>query len=286
MSDIETTSRFFQSADGLKLHMRDYGHATDKPTIVCLPGLARTAEDFHQLANHLAHDRRVLALDYRGRGLSQYDPDWRNYNLGVENADLQAALAVAGVKDAIFVGTSRGGLHTMMLAADKPAMIRAAVLNDIGPVIEMTGLERIRAYVGKFPPITSWSQAIGLFKLVAGRQFPALTDEEWEAYARLTLKEENGLLVLRYDPQLMNTLQGQDFPNPLPDMWAQFEAMQHAPTLVIRGETSDLLSPQTVHEMGERHPNCQSFVVPGQGHAPLLLDMPTITRIQTFIEAI
>ena len=147
---------FVSAADGLRLFARDYGPRTGTAlAVVCLPGLARTCADFHELALSLSQDgkpsRRVLALDYRGRGRSEYDRDWRNYDLKVELADVLAVLTAASIEEAMFVGTSRGGLLTMALSAARPALLRGAVLNDIGPVIEGRGLARIRGYVGKLP---------------------------------------------------------------------------------------------------------------------------------------
>src|SRR5260221_2490393 len=159
---IGRISRFSFAPDGLRLHYFEYGSQSDPGVpVVCLPGLARTAEDFDRLARVLAalvngQKRRVLALDYRGRGGSAWDPDWTHYNLQFEHLDILATLAAAEVTNAIFIGTSRGGMHVMVLAAAAPALLRGAVINDIGPVIEMAGLMRIKGYVGNLPPLSSW----------------------------------------------------------------------------------------------------------------------------------
>jgi pimeloyl-ACP methyl ester carboxylesterase len=278
-------SRFFAAADGLRLHMRDYGPAIASPCpVVCLPGLARTAADFDVLARRLsARGRRIAALDYRGRGLSDRDPDWRHYDIPVEAADVQTALAAAEIEQAIFIGTSRGGLHVMALAVLQPSLLRAAVLNDIGPVIETAGLERIRGYVGKLKQPDSWKEATALFQDLLGDQFTGLTPAEIEAYARLTFEEKDGALVPRYDVNLMRNLADLNLAAPLPQLWPQFDALQKISLLVIRGENSDLLSSETLAAMAARHPRCETFVVPGQGHAPLLLDEPTLARIEGFV---
>jgi pimeloyl-ACP methyl ester carboxylesterase len=287
MSDVQ--SRFLSGPDGLKLHLRDYGPRDSAALpVVCLPGLARTAEDFAVLARAIAGGqaggpRRVVALDYRGRGLSARDPDWRNYDLGVESADIQSLLAAVEIPEAIFVGTSRGGLHCMLLAAFRPTLLRAVVMNDIGPVLEPRGLARIRGYVGKLPRPKSWAGAVAMFQQVSGTHFTALSEADWMAYARLTLQETDGQLVPRYDPMLMKILERMDLEAPLPDLWPQFEALSHLPLLVIRGANSDLLSNATLADMLKRHPGAQSLIVPGQGHAPLLHDAPTITRICNFL---
>lgn len=284
MQRLEPVSHFVSAPDGLRLHYREYGSfAGPLLPIVCLPGLARTAADFDRLARILAeHDRRVLALDYRGRGLSARDPDPKNYDLRIESADVLAVLTAAEVGRAVFVGTSRGGLITMILAALRPTIIRGAVLNDIGPVIEAEGLARIRGYVGKLPRPNSWTEAVDLLKGLAGSQFTALTEADWLDFAQLTFAEENGFFITTYDTALMENLKTMDL-DAIPTLWPQFEALRHAPVLTIRGANSDLLSSATAAEMMRRHPDCALHTVVGQGHAPFLTDAPTVERIRTFI---
>ena len=285
-SQPEPVSRFYSAEDGLKLHLREWPSRGPGATVVCLPGLARTAADFDALATRLAGPRRVVAIDYRGRGLSDRDKDWKNYNLMVENADFLTVMAAAEIGEAIFVGTSRGGLHAMMLAATRPTALRAVVLNDVGPVLEARGLARLRGYVGKLPTPTSWRDATDLARHVMGAQFTALDDAAFEAYARLTFEEKDGRFAPRYDTALMRTLEGIDFNAPLPTLWPQFEGLRDVPLLTLRGENSDLLSAETVAEMARRHPRMETHTVAGQGHAPLLLDAPTIERVASFIESV
>jgi pimeloyl-ACP methyl ester carboxylesterase len=284
MSITHARDVFYRAQDGLNLHLRLYGVDSGKTPVLCLPGLARTALDFDLLAQHLAPQRQIIALDYRGRGLSDYDSDWSHYNLATEADDIITALNFIRIKRAIFIGTSRGGIHTLNLAHLYPDLVHAAVLNDIGPVIESAGLNRIKAYVGKLPPLLNWPMAVAVMKYAAGPFFPALSDKDWEAYARLTLREDKGHLLLNYDPALGKTLEGVDFTDPMPDMWTQFEALRHIPLMIIRGETSDLLSPQTFALMQQKHPNCRAYTVRGQGHAPLLLDEASLNQIKSFIE--
>lgn len=285
-------SRFYSAPDGLKLHLRDFGPRISTQTpVVCLPGLARTAADFDLLATAISSGRagpprRVVSIDYRGRGLSDRDPNWKNYDIFVESGDIVSMLAATGIENAIFVGTSRGGLHTMVLAASRPALLRAVVMNDIGPIIEPLGLARIRGYVGKLPAPNSWKDAIDLFRRIAGAQFTGLKEADWEAYARLTFEEKNGVFTTRYDPMLMKGLEALDIEAPLPKLWPQFEGLRHVPLLVIRGENSDLLSPATLEEMIARHPRAEAYIVPGQGHAPLLLDDASISRICAFVASL
>jgi pimeloyl-ACP methyl ester carboxylesterase len=284
-TQLGRASRFFTSQDGLRLHMHEYAplHETASP-VVCLPGLARTAEDFALLAERLRESgRRVIALDYRGRGESDWDPDYTHYSLEVEGADIFLALETAGISRAVFIGTSRGGLHTMRLAQLKPDLVLAAVLNDIGPSIEVAGLMRIKGYVGTLPPLESMAQALTLIRLSTSTSFPAVKPEEWGIFARQTFVEREGKIVARYDPQLSHTLDVVSPDKGLPEMWAEFEALAKGPVLALRGETSDILSPETLHEMSRLCPHMEVFIVPGQGHAPLLLDQPTLERIAEFV---
>lgn len=282
-------SHFYAAADGLRLHYDDYWpHAApDLLPVVCLPGLTRSARDFAALARALSTSpnapRRVLAFDYRGRGLSEHDADWRRYDLLTERNDLLAGLVDAGVAAAHFVGTSRGGLHLLALAEQHRAILRGIVLNDIGPVLEPDGLRRIRSYVGKPAAPRDRDEAVALLKRGAGFGFDGLSDEEWSYFARTTFGDDSDDLGLRYDPDLARTLESFDLTKPLPQLWAQFDALEGLPLLAIRGQGSDLLSPSTFGAMVERWPACRGYVVPGQGHAPLLADPPTIARIHDFL---
>ena len=287
-ADSGFRSLFISARDGLKLHVRDYGSlAALSLPVVCLPGLARTAADFHELALALSGDpaqpRRVLALDYRGRGRSEYDRDWRNYEIRVELDDLMQVLAATGIEEAAFVGTSRGGLLTMALAVARPGLIKGVVFNDVGPVIDARGLLRIRGYVGKLPTPRSFAEGAEILKRLADQQFPLFGDAEWEIMARRTWKQRNDTLVPDYDPRLLKTLEELDLEAPLPVLWPYFAALNHVPVLAIRGENSDLLAEQTLLEMGQRHPHCEIFTAPGQGHAPLLGSRDMTRRIGRLI---
>lgn len=279
-------SRFIRAADGLRLHYRDYPVAVAAlAPVVCLPGLARSAADFDPIALALqAEGRRVVALDYRGRGLSEWDKDWRRYNFEVEEADIFAALNDAGVTRALFIGTSRGGLHMMRLAETHPDLILASVLNDIGPQIDHAGLLRIKRYVGKLPPIATMKEAVALMRMTAGAHFSGVSPQEWETYAQQTFVEADGKVTLRYDPELTHTLDSVTPDEEPESYWDAFAALSKNPVLAIRGANSDILSQATLDEMARRAPHLQSWIVPGQGHAPLLLDAPTIARIVGFAQ--
>lgn len=283
-------SRFVTARDGLRLHLRDYapaGPARALP-VVCLPGLARTAADFHALALDLAGDarrpRRVLAVDYRGRGASERDRNWRNYDVRVELDDLMQALSALGVERAIFIGTSRGGLITMALSAARPAAIAAAVLNDIGPVIEARGLMRIRSYVGKLPSPRSIEDAVDILRRLQSAQFPNLGDADWRDMAATTWRQDaDGRLLPDYDPALLKTLELLDLETKLPELWPLFGGLAGVPVLALRGAHSDILSPETLARMRAAHERLEAVEIPAQGHAPLTNHKDVRRPILSFI---
>jgi pimeloyl-ACP methyl ester carboxylesterase len=288
MSTELATSTFITVQDGLKLHARCYGaRAAPGLPVVCLPGLARTAADFEILAGALAADaenpRRVIALDSRGRGKSDYDRKPANYNLQVELADLQAVLTALGIDRAAFVGTSRGGILIMLLAGARPTAIAGCVLNDIGPVIEAKGLMRIRSYVGRLPRPASFHEGAEILRRLFATQFPRWGDDAWVAFARRTFKEERGRIVPDYDSNLATILRGIDIERPLPVLWHAFDALARVPVLVIRGGNSDILSAETVEAMRARRDHLDVLEVPDEGHAPALVDPGIVGRIADFI---
>jgi pimeloyl-ACP methyl ester carboxylesterase len=281
-------STFVTASDGLRLHARCYGRASAPGTpVVCLPGLARTSADFDVLATALSrdgpHPRRVIALDYRGRGLSQYDRDPANYSLPVELADVLAVVTALETLPAIFIGTSRGGILTMLLAAVRPSAIAGAVLNDIGPVIEPQGLMRIKSYVGKLPQPQTFEEGAEILRRLFHSQFPRLGPNDWLAAAYRMFKAENGRLVTTYDPKLAASMEGIGPEQPLPALWKEFDALANVPVMVVRGANSDILSPATLVQMRGRHPSLEILEVADEGHAPLLIDSESIERISTFV---
>jgi pimeloyl-ACP methyl ester carboxylesterase len=283
-----STSVFISAPDGLRLHARCYGPSdADRLPVVCLPGLARTEADFEALATALAGDadqpRRVIAIDYRGRGRSGYDRDPANYTLQTELADLLAVLAALETMPAVIVGTSRGGILAMLLAAVRPTALAGVVLNDIGPVIEPQGLMRIKGYVGKLPQPRSFEEGADILRRLFDAQFPKLTDEDWLTAARRTFKEDRGRLVPTYDVRLARILANADLERPAPPLWDAFDALAHVPLMVVRGRNSDLLSSATVTAMRARRTSMEIIEVADQGHAPLLAETGVIDRIAAFV---
>ena len=279
---------FCQSADGLKLHAKVIGPEDSSALpVLCLPGLTRTADDFDDIARAIATDskapRKVVAIDYRGRGLSDYDPDPAKYAVPVELGDVLSIAASLGITRAILLGTSRGGLISMAMAAAQPQLLAGVVLNDIGPALEIGGLMKIKGYIANPPPRQTWDEAARGLKELFGSVFPSLTDAEWMAWARRAFREKvEGGLERTYDLKLAHTLDGLDPANPLPQVWELFDKLASVPLMLIHGGLSDLLSPQGVRDMIARRPDIEVVEVPDQGHAPLLADRPTMDRIVAF----
>ncbi len=276
---------YITTTDGIRLHALDAGpRETKRLPVVCLPGLSRTNEDFRELLEALAFDaqasRRVIALSSRGRGLSGRDPRPENYSVPVELNDLLTVLDRTGIERAVFVGTSRGGILTMALTAARPQAIAGAMLNDIGPVLEMPGLLRIQSYVGKLPKPADWADAERILKTVMEREFPSFTAEDWRRYAGLTWLETTDGLAGRTDPAIAYNLREIDAAKPAPPMWALFGGLRNVPLLVFRGEHSDLLSRETVAEMKSRHSDLTAIEVAGVGHPPVFWNETTIAPIR------
>ncbi|HEY2183977.1 MAG TPA: alpha/beta hydrolase [Xanthobacteraceae bacterium] len=290
MNICSPTDHSITVQDGLRLHVREWGpRGSQALPVMCLPGLTRTTADFDVLAPALAGSvpppRRVLALDSRGRGKSDYDRNPANYNLAVELGDLLAVLTALGIGKAIFVGTSRGGILTMLLGPVRPTAIAACVLNDTGPVIEPAGLARIKSYVGKMPQPASFEAAAENLARLFGTQFPRLTDSDWLAFAHRAFKQEGERIVPNYDPQLATILEDVDVEHPPRPLWKEFDSLARRPMMVIRGSNSDLLSAATVAAMRERRLQLEVLAVPDQGHAPLLAEPESIRKIAEFVRA-
>jgi pimeloyl-ACP methyl ester carboxylesterase len=263
---------FYAAPDGIRLHARVYGTPGSRALpVVCLPGLTRNARDFHALALLLAPERTVVAFDYRGRGQSAYDPDWTHYQLPVEAADVQAGLLALGIESAVFIGTSRGGLIIHLIALSRPSVLKAVVLNDVGPVLDSEGLAHIKTYLERAPRPRDLADAVAIQRSIHGNAFSALGTADWERMAAALYRvDSGGALVPDFDPKLVYTLKDIDLDQPIPDLWAPFEALRGIPLLAIRGANSKLLSAATLAEMARRHPDCTTLTVEGQGHAPLL----------------
>ncbi len=278
----------YSSHDGLRLYARRYAAPKSgfRP-VLCLPGLTRNAKDFHLLATYLSETagrkRDVYCIDYRGRGQSDHDSNWGNYTPYIELLDTLNFMTIAGLHEACVIGTSRGGIIAMLMAVMRPTAISVCILNDIGPVIETGGLARIKGYVGKTPVPASWEEAGAIIKNMNEQFFPYIEDDEWEQIARQMFADADGRPQSDYDPKLANAMEKIDLTKKIPKMWPQFQALAHAPTLVLRGENSDLLGEATVAQMAKCHSAMTAHTVPDQGHPPLLRDHLTMELIGKFI---
>ena len=277
---------FYTSQDGMKLYARDYGERTAKGApVICLPGLTRNSKDFDALAIHLAATHRVICPDFRGRGRSDWCHNWTDYTPAHEMMDTLDLMGAAGIGQAVFVGTSRGGIVTMALAAYRPNVIKAAVLNDIGPELERKGIERIAAYVGVMEVPATWDEAAVKLRMMNEREFPNLTAEEWRAFCRRTFAEEHGAPKLDYDPRIGTAMRKgmEASKGEVPSMWAQFGSLAQVPVLVVRGENSDLLSPEVGSRMTTEYPGVTAVTAKDRGHAPFLDEPEVVSAIDAFL---
>lgn len=279
---------YFTARDGLRLYARDYGSRDlDSTPLLCLAGLTRNSKDFHDLAvflsTHPQKPRRVVCLDYRGRGRSAYDPDWKNYTPQVEVRDVFDLLPACGLSHVSVFGTSRGGILAMLMAVSQPAVLSGVILNDVGPVLGAEGLARIKGYVGKVPPVRDWNDAAGLVAKMNQQHFPNQDDDTWMRFARRTFKEKDGAILPDYDRRLAKQLANVNLSVPLPTLWPQFNALRKIPTLAIHGENSDLLEAETLSQMAVIHTDFDILEIAGAGHAPLLEDEKTHKRVAAFL---
>ncbi len=279
-----TTARW-QSADGLSLFYRDFGSPDSAtPPILCLPGLTRNSRDFIPFARRLAPRHRVLCPDLRGRGHSDPDPDWRNYQPPTYVADTWRLLDTLGLERVVVVGTSLGGLMAMIMAAQQPGRLAGVVLNDIGPEIAPEGLARIRGYAGRLPPVSDWAAATAQIRGIYGLALPDLDEDAWLDYAHRSYREdEQGQPRLDYDPAIGRAVQ--DVSGEAPDPWPLFGALT-MPTLALRGALSDILSEATLTRMQAEKPELRVAVIPGRGHVPQLDEPTSIAAIDAFLASL
>jgi pimeloyl-ACP methyl ester carboxylesterase len=275
--------RTFTVADGLRLHFRDYPGASDRPPLLCLHGLTRNSRDFADFAARYSPDFRVITLDFRGRGQSEYDPQPLRYTPLTYAADVLQLLDFLAIEAAIFVGTSLGGLVAMVIAAMAPQRIAATILNDVGPDLSVSGLERIRSFVGKDVRFANWDEAAAAIAVNNHRLPATFSQADWVAMARRVCREESGEIRFDYDMAIAEPFNVSGAA-PQVDLWPFFAAVAQKPLLVARGEHSDLLTADALAKMHAAAPQMQSVTVAGVGHAPMLNEPEAVAAIDEFLK--
>lgn len=280
----------FATTDGLNLYYRDYAGSAAKPPLLCLTGLTRNAKDYHDFASRLAPGRRVLCLDYRGRGRSAYDPNWQNYQPPTYMGDVITMLTALKLEKVVLVGTSLGGIVSMGLANMVPQLLAGVILNDIGPDLDNTGLGRIAGYVGNDTRMPDFVTAGRGLKAMFQGAYPDLPEARWTEFAERIFVADpaRGDLRLNYDLALAKPLQQQaelqaKGDGPAFDLWPLYKGLREIPTLAFRGGLSDLLTAATFERMGDDMPRLTRVTVPNRGHVPLLDEPECVAAIDAFL---
>lgn len=274
--------RRFQSEDGLQLYCRDYGSQHGGIPILCLAGISRNSRDFEDIAAVLSSRYRVFAMDLRGRGFSDRDPEWRNYHPQTYADDVLHWLDACDIDKVLLFGTSLGGLVSMLLTHQRADRVAGVILNDVGPEIAPAGLERIKSYLGRLEPVANWDEAVAQAKAVNGIAWPNLPDAEWRRITpRFYREDASGVPVLDVDPMVGEA--ARTVGAALTDPWELFDGLAGTPALLLHGELSDILSDDIVARMRVRKPDLEYLRVPGVGHVPLLNEPECVAAIESFI---
>jgi pimeloyl-ACP methyl ester carboxylesterase len=278
------TDGYWWSKDGLRLHYRDYPGPADRLPILCIPGLTRNARDFEGLAAHLAGRNRVIVVDLRGRGESAYAKDPLTYVPLTYVQDLQTLFEELALPRFTAIGTSLGGILSLLIAATDRGRLAGVVLNDVGPALEPAGLERIRTYVGKNQSWPTWLHAARAIEAANREVYPGWTIEQWLAHAkRMCRLSAQGRIIFDYDMKIAE-------PFSLPggevgvDLWPTLDALAGVPALLVRGERSDILSAATAEKMAQRLAGLDQITLPDIGHAPILDEPEAIEAIEALVQ--
>ncbi|WP_068109786.1 alpha/beta fold hydrolase [Tropicimonas marinistellae] len=274
-------TRFFHAPDGLRLAYDDRGSGHP---ILCLAGLTRNMADFEPVRETFADKARIIRLDYRGRGLSEWDQDYLGYNVINEGRDAIALLDHLEIDRVTILGTSRGGLIALTWAVGHADRLHGVILNDIGPAIDAQGLSQIMSYLGFRPQYRDYEDAADRLPQDMAPRFCNVSREQWRAFAQRVWKEAPDGLDLRYDPALRRSVLEQSASGTLPDLWPLFEALKPFPTGLIRGANSDLLSQAAVSEMLHCKPDMIYAEVPDRGHVPFLDEPEAVSVIETYLD--
>jgi pimeloyl-ACP methyl ester carboxylesterase len=277
---------YWGSNDGLRLHYRDYAGEATRPPILCIPGLTRNARDFEGVADRLAGGWRLICVDLRGRGESAFAKDPMTYVPPVYLQDLEALIAELGRERFVLFGTSLGGLMIMLLSMSNKGRIAGALLNDIGPVIETRGLDYIRGYVGKPQNWPTWLHAARFLREAQADRYPDWQLDDWLVFAkRIARLNSSGRIVFDYDMRIAEPFRSPGGDTGF-DLWNAFAGLHGIPSLVVRGELSDLLSPETIDRMTAENPAMKAVTVPRVGHAPTLEEPEAVEAIDRLLERV
>tara|TARA_R110002049_G_scaffold93308_14_gene230804 strand:- start:3064 stop:3921 length:858 start_codon:yes stop_codon:yes gene_type:complete len=273
---------FFTSSDGLQLYYREFGANNAGTPVICLPGLTRNSRDFERIAARIGKSRRVITPDFRGRGKSARDPEWQNYHPATYVADTLALLAALEIDRVIVIGTSLGGLCAMGLAAARPGLVSAVVMNDIGPEINPAGVARIQSYTGRLTPVRNWDEAVQQTREVYGKWLPGLDEADWLSMAQRAYREgAGGVPELDFDPAIGRAIR--ELPPAGADPWQLFDALIDTPVTLLWGVESDILSSEIIASMQARKPNLKVVPVANRGHTPLLDEPECVTAIDELL---
>ena len=268
----------FDTSDGLSLYYADEGAGLP---ILCLSGLTRDSRDFDYVMPHLS-GCRVIRLDYRGRGNSDWSDDFLTYNIMREAQDAVELLDHLGLAQVAILGTSRGGLIAMGLAATLKTRLLGVALNDIGPELDPKGLDAIMVYLGVKPRAKTLAEASAGLAYVMRDKFANVPQSRWDAEVAKFFVETDDGLELVYDPKLRDAVE-EASKGEMPDLWPWFEALSGLPCAIIRGENSDLLSQATYQEMLKRMPNAHGAVVKDRAHVPFLDEPEAVAALHKWI---
>lgn len=274
---------YWSSPDGVRLHYRDYPGREDRPPLICFPGLTRNARDYEGLARRFAGEWRVILVEFRGRGESGYAKDPMTYVPLTYLQDVEALLAELKIERFVAVGTSLGGIVTMLLAATGADRLAGVALNDVGPEIDPGGLARIRGYVGKAVQHPTWMHAARAVAEANGDVYPDFGVEDWLRMAKRLYKlNSSGRIVLDYDMKIAEPFRvpGNEA---APDMWPTLDGLKGKPVLVVRGERSDILGAGVAAKMVEQLPGAELVTVRGVGHAPTLDEPEAVAGLERLL---